>query len=192
LGETTRYTYDFRDRQTSSTNALNQTTSTTYDAIGNVLSITDASGNTTRYVYDALNRKTAETNALNLSRTFAYDAVGSLVKNVDRNGRVRTFNYDAIGRQVSENWLDSSGSSIRQITSSYDAIGRLTLALTQIQPTPTSTMPIIAYSLPIITAPMAVQECSSLTAMMRWAINSPRQTPSMGRSKEQRLTLTTT
>jgi YD repeat-containing protein len=93
--------------------------------VGNISSLTDASGNATAYIYDALNRKLSETNALNLSRTFAYDAVGNLVQSVDRNGRTRTFSHDALDCQTSENWLNGAGVSIRQMTSSYDAIGRL-------------------------------------------------------------------
>ena len=124
LGETTTYTYDLLDRQTGVTNALGQTTLSSYDDRGNLLSLTDPSGNTTRYSYDALDRLLTETNELDLTRHFSYDRMGNLVESVDRNGQVRTYLYDALNRQVRETWLDSSGNSLNQFRTTYDAAGR--------------------------------------------------------------------
>ena len=50
--------------------------------------------------------------------------MGNLVESVDRNGQVRTYLYDALNRQVRETWLDSSGNSLNQFRTTYDAAGR--------------------------------------------------------------------
>jgi YD repeat-containing protein len=41
----------------------------TYDAVGNVLTMTEPDGNTTTYLYDSDNRKTSATNPSNLRST---------------------------------------------------------------------------------------------------------------------------
>ena len=43
------------------TDALGSTTSVHYDAVGNIISVTDALGHITKYVYDADNRRSQET-----------------------------------------------------------------------------------------------------------------------------------
>ena len=50
--------------------------------------------------------------------------MGNLVQTTDRNGQVRTYLYDALNRQVTESWLDSSGNSLNQFRTTYDAAGR--------------------------------------------------------------------
>jgi YD repeat-containing protein len=55
-------------RPTSVTNANSETTSFTYDAVGNRLTLTDPEANTTEWEYDPLNRMNAETNELSDTR----------------------------------------------------------------------------------------------------------------------------
>jgi YD repeat-containing protein len=55
-------------RPTSVTNANSETTSFTYDAVGNRLTLTDPEANTTEWEYDPLNRVIAETNELSDTR----------------------------------------------------------------------------------------------------------------------------
>jgi YD repeat-containing protein len=82
----TSYVYDELDRRTKVTNALNQITKTSYDAVGNLLAIEDVVGNVTSYTYDANDRLLVETNALGKTRSHAYDAVGKETSRIDRNG----------------------------------------------------------------------------------------------------------
>jgi RHS repeat-associated protein len=93
----------------------------TYDAVGNLLSITDSVSNTTSYIYDDRNRVISETNQLGFSRTMFYDDVSNQTSITDRNGRLRTFFYDALNRQTVEIWMDDNGLPIYSTTSSYDA-----------------------------------------------------------------------
>ena len=133
---------------------LDARTQTRYDAVGNVLSTTDAMGRTTTYQYDALNRKTSETtpdpdgaggNAA-LTTRYQYDAAGNLLQTIESDGRTTTYGYDAQNRVVSEQghpagtntpyrWTtyDRRGNVVavtdqlgRTTNYTYDALGRRT------------------------------------------------------------------
>jgi YD repeat-containing protein len=118
--------YDALDRAISTTDAVGQTTSMTYDRVGNLLSITDPDQNRTSYTYDALDRQLTDINQLGLSRVYTYDAVGNQTSMVDRNGRKTSYRYDALNRQTQEIWLDTSNAPIHTFDRSYDAASQLT------------------------------------------------------------------
>jgi RHS repeat-associated protein len=118
--------YDALDRTISTTDAVGQTTSMTYDRVGNLLSITDPDQNRTSYTYDALDQQLTDTNQLGLSRVYTYDAVGNETSLVDRNGRKTNYVYDALDRQTQEIWLDASNTPIHTLDRSYDAASQLT------------------------------------------------------------------
>jgi RHS repeat-associated protein len=126
LNHTTTNVYDALNRQTSTTDALSHATLFSYDAVGNLVSLTDPDGNTTASTYDGMNRVLSETNQLGLSRSYSYDADGNLLATTDRNGHVRKYAYDVRDRLLTEQWLDSTGASIRTITSAYDLAGHRT------------------------------------------------------------------
>jgi RHS repeat-associated protein len=104
------------------TDALGRRTTTTYDDGGNVLTQTDHLGNTTSYAYDALNRQTAVTEAVGTSvqrtSTQAYDAVGNVTSSTDALGNVATSVYDALNRETVS--IDPLG---HRVTTTYDAVG---------------------------------------------------------------------
>ena len=75
-----------------------------YDAVGNLLSLTDPEDNETTWVYDKLNRATSETNELSETRSFVYDAVGNVTQKTDRLGRVTEYVYDHRNRLTTEVW----------------------------------------------------------------------------------------
>ena len=58
------YAYNIDGRQTADHDALGDTTTTVYDAVGNVLRVTDALGWTTTFQYDTMDRKIAEIDPL--------------------------------------------------------------------------------------------------------------------------------
>jgi RHS repeat-associated protein len=69
----TSYTYNNAGQLLQSTQGT-RTNSNTYDASGNLVTNTDASGNITSYAYDARNRLVSITNAQNQVTSFTYDA----------------------------------------------------------------------------------------------------------------------
>jgi RHS repeat-associated protein len=130
-GETTTLTYDAMGRGLTQllpdNNSSNHPTITlTYDAAVNVRTVTDPTGNTTTYTYDALNRTATAVDPLNHTSTYGYSAAGDLTSVIDRDGRQTSFTYDAAHRRTTEDWLNSSGNSIRTFTYTYDAAGQLT------------------------------------------------------------------
>ncbi|MDT0498954.1 hypothetical protein RM530_16545 [Algiphilus sp. W345] len=74
------------------TDPLNRVTQATYDAHGNRLSLTNASGETVRWTYDALGRQIA----------FDYDAAGRLTAVTDARGNTTQYEYDEHGRRTTE------------------------------------------------------------------------------------------
>ena len=90
---------------------MGRLTTFTYDANGNVLSMTDANANagaqpkisqgaTLYKQYDQLNRVTVETDALNYTTQYTYDLFGDITSITDGNGNTTYFDYDDLGRLV--------------------------------------------------------------------------------------------
>ena len=65
---------------------MSNATVNTYDAVGNLLSVTDPEGNETSYQYDRLDRQVTVTDPLGNTSTEEYDADGNVIQNVDRDG----------------------------------------------------------------------------------------------------------
>jgi len=122
---------------TTSTNANDQTTTTTknsqgkvikvtdannmsitygYDAFGNLIKTTDAAGNITTMGYDIRGRKTGMTDPDMGAWTYAYDALGNLISQTDAKGQTTTMIYDQLGRMRSRS--EAEGTS----TWTYDTL----------------------------------------------------------------------
>ena len=121
----TEFDYDALNRQVRVRDALTGETVTTYDDVGNIISVTDPEQNTTTYAYDARNRVISDTNEFGLSRNFKYDSVGNTVETRDRNNRIVEWTYDALNRTQQENWLDNGGNSVNNIAYTYDIASQL-------------------------------------------------------------------
>lgn len=90
------------------------TTTITYDALGNVIEVSESSGPTTTYAYDALNRviqETETTGGATDTTTYAYDAAGDLISVTDPEGDMTKFTYDSYGDVIS--MTDPSGGVTR-------------------------------------------------------------------------------
>ena len=106
LGRDVHTAYDADDRATAVTEAygtgLARTTTTLYDAAGNVTDVVDPLGRDTRYAYDALNQVTAVTEAYGtgLARTSfsTYDANGM--------PRLGSNQVDATGVTLVTQWIN--------------------------------------------------------------------------------------
>ena len=69
-----------------------------YNAVGNRVSVSDASGNLTGYGYDSLNRVTSKADPLGNTWTYTYNAGGGLVSTTDANGATIGYTYDTGGQ----------------------------------------------------------------------------------------------
>jgi YD repeat-containing protein len=84
-------------------------TENTYDAVGNLLTVTDPLDNVTTFAYDALYRLTTLTEAdpdgggslTSPVTTYAYDAVGNRTSLTDPLDRTTEFEYDDLNRLIS-------------------------------------------------------------------------------------------
>jgi RHS repeat-associated protein len=81
----------------TSPGTLYSTTSSTYDAAGQVLSTTDALGHTSQFTYDDAGRLLKTTFADGSTTSDAYDANGRKAAQIDQNGLETDYQYDANG-----------------------------------------------------------------------------------------------
>ena len=115
---------------------MQQTSATTYDATGNVASTTDALNNTTSYQYDAMGRQLAVVQPVAAGSTSqpvtqsVYDAVGNLVQSIDALGNSTEYHYDALGNQdLVTQPQPATGQPLPQEQTVYDADGNATATI---------------------------------------------------------------
>jgi YD repeat-containing protein len=70
------YGYDDQNRRTSTTNAAGETSTTTFDDAGNVLTSTNPRGNVTTYTYDLRNRVTQVADSIGVISQTTFDNAG--------------------------------------------------------------------------------------------------------------------
>ncbi len=115
-GNVTTYAYDADGRQVSETrppytppgasSAINGTSTTQYNSLGEVTAQTDPDGNTTQYSYDQLGDQTGQTDPDGGVTTTAYDADGEQLSQTGPTGAQTTATYDYLGRQVTSTVVD--------------------------------------------------------------------------------------
>ena len=66
---------------------LNRTTGFTYDANGNLLSVTDARSNATTYVYVNMDRLATRVDLLTRSESYQYDLASNMTQLIDRKSQ---------------------------------------------------------------------------------------------------------
>jgi len=94
---------------------------TSYDALGRVLTETDARGNVTAYEYDAAGQRIKTTTALNEDTIYSYDLNGNLETMTDARGNTWQYAYDVYDNRTVTTWPD--GSTSEEVT---DRLGRVT------------------------------------------------------------------
>jgi RHS repeat-associated protein len=123
----TEYQYDKMDRLIKTTYADGSSNSTSYDALGHEIGITNALGRTTQTIYDKLGRvvetilpdATPNDDTDNPRTKAEYDKVGQVIKSFDEMGHVSEYKYDAAGRTT---WMKDALGNKTSYT--YDAAGR--------------------------------------------------------------------
>ncbi|MFH0731131.1 MAG: hypothetical protein V2B19_32905 [Pseudomonadota bacterium] len=91
-----------------------------YDAVGNVLRKEDARGELWQYSYDAMGRLKTTTDPLNHVAQYFYDEAGNKIREIDANNHETLFGYDTAGNLTSI--TDAEGGVTLM---AYDAEGRL-------------------------------------------------------------------
>lgn len=79
---------------------LQITTAMTYDAVGNLRSVTDPKNLTTGYTYDALGRLTQQVSPDSGTTDFVYDNADNRLSQTDARGITATYVYDALNRPL--------------------------------------------------------------------------------------------
>jgi YD repeat-containing protein len=104
LGQAVQYQYSPLNQVNQITDPLNGLTAFTYDANGNLLTLTDALGSShkTTYTYDNMDRVATRKDALpqNPAEIYQYDLNGNLKQFTDRRTKVTTFQYDKLNRRI--------------------------------------------------------------------------------------------
>jgi len=96
----TRYGYDVFDNQVEVTDARNNTTLKSFNAVGLLLRERDRLGATTLHSYDRLGNQTRTIDALGNQSYKAYDLSGRLIQEVNGAGDVTEYGYDTFDRKV--------------------------------------------------------------------------------------------
>ncbi|MEV6583754.1 RHS repeat-associated core domain-containing protein [Streptomyces sp. NPDC051582] len=127
-GRLTRRKYDDAGNLLSVTNASGQVTSYAYDAAGRVTSTQDPAGNQTAITYNSMGQISSRVNADGGKYTYAYDKAGRLIQMITPRGNVSggnpasfswSYGYDKVGNQTSA--TDPAG---KTTTTTYDAENR--------------------------------------------------------------------
>ncbi len=123
---TTTYTYDGINRNTSVVYADGKILSYVYDKNSNVASQTDPNGTVTTNSYDTTNLLLGRSMSTGsgvigiTSESYAYDSLNRVISGTDSSANALTFGYDSLSRLVNEN---SSGSTVGYV---YDGNGNRT------------------------------------------------------------------
>lgn len=130
-GSVTRMTYDELDRlRTVEQLGVNPQLITRYDydAVGNLISVTDPKGQTTSYGYDALSRQLSVMQPLGQKQQYVYDQRGRLDYQLNARGQKIDYEYFDWGgvRSVLYFASPSAGTPERTITYAYRYTGELT------------------------------------------------------------------
>ena len=100
------------------------TTTYTYDALGNLLQVTNAQGHLTRIAYDSLGRKRSMDDPDMGHWDYAYDDVDNLTSQTDARGVTVAFTYDALNRVTQKSYTVPAGAGVTgptmAVTYTYD------------------------------------------------------------------------
>jgi len=98
------FEYNNRQQMTKQTTDDGDKTAVTaysYDALGRVLTATDANGISTTYTYDAYGNATSEQSAV-ITASYQYNAFGELIQFSDAKRGITQMAYDSYGRLITE------------------------------------------------------------------------------------------
>ena len=105
--------------------------SNTYDAYGDILSMTDPRNNTTTYTYDSANDVASETSPIDAAHSattsYTYNNLGEILTMTDALGNVTTNTYDSHGNLTSVTTPKPDSNTAASVTQfAYNSLGELT------------------------------------------------------------------
>jgi RHS repeat-associated protein len=104
-----QFTYDYRHRPVTYTDASGRMTTFTYNAAGQLTSTTNPLGQTTTYTYDASGNLTTVTNANSVTAaSYTYDSFARVRTYTDSEGWTATYDYDAADRVTKITYPDNT------------------------------------------------------------------------------------
>jgi RHS repeat-associated protein len=121
LGRSTSFSYDARGNVLTVSNSLNQATTFAYTADGLLAGATDPLGHTVSMEYDQYGNVQAAIDPLGHRTTMEYDAVGRLLATTDALGRRTALTYDALDHVTAI--TDPTGATTKM---TYDLNGNIT------------------------------------------------------------------
>ncbi|MBL8140839.1 MAG: hypothetical protein JNM38_07020 [Acidobacteria bacterium] len=127
--------YTAAHRPQTVADAAGQTTTLTYNAVGQALTSTNPRSETTTYGYDALGFLTSVTGPVTGATTsYTYDAAGRVATVTDPDGATLTFQYDALNRPTRTTYPDSTYEETTyarlDVVQRRDRLGRVTVQAT--------------------------------------------------------------
>jgi RHS repeat-associated protein len=92
---------------TENPSGLNYSTSYTYDALNDLLTVNQG-GQTRTFTYDSLKRLLSASNPESGTTSYSYDADSNMLTRQDARGIVTTYAYDALNRTTSKTYTDGT------------------------------------------------------------------------------------
>lgn len=125
LGHTTRLTrYNAHGQVEELIDANGLVTTLAYDVRQRLLSL-DSGGETTTTTYDPVGQLTRVTRSDGSYLAYSYDGAHRLIQTQDNLGNTLTYTLDALGNRIKEEAHDPSGQLARSQSRVYDALSRL-------------------------------------------------------------------
>ncbi|TQV82782.1 RHS repeat-associated core domain-containing protein [Aliikangiella coralliicola] len=118
-GQSNELTYDADGNPVTDKNALNNQTTSSFDALNRIKKIVDPDNGETQFGYDQHNQITNVTDAEGQSTQYEYNAFGDLTKLISKDTGTTTFTYDKAGNRLTK--TDARGVTV---TFTYDALNR--------------------------------------------------------------------
>jgi len=121
LGNTSSYAYDAVGRKASEVHPLGRATAYEYGVMDRLILVTDGLGHTAQYGYDDNGNKIYHWDANNRLTIFTYDEKNRLVSRTDAMNQIEEYGYDGVDRRVTI--VNPRGATAAIV---YDAMGNVT------------------------------------------------------------------